>query len=56
MSERLLGARNRAWIPRIEGWLRSGRTWMVLAGAAHMGGPDGVLALLRARGWRVEQM
>ncbi len=56
MGERLLAARNRAWIPRIEGWLRSGRTWMVLAGAAHMGGPEGLLNLLRARGWRVEQM
>ena len=41
MGDRLLGARNRAWIPHIERWLRSGRTWMVLAGAAHMGGPDG---------------
>lgn len=55
MAERLLGARNRAWIPKIEGYLRSGQTYFVLAGAAHMGGRDGVVALLRARGYAVEQ-
>ncbi|MBS0658834.1 MAG: TraB/GumN family protein [Verrucomicrobia bacterium] len=55
MAERLLGARNRAWIPKIEGYLRSGQVYFIVAGAAHMGGPDGVVALLRARGHRVEQ-
>ena len=28
----------------------------VVAGAAHMGGPNGVIALLRARGYRVEEL
>lgn len=55
MAERLLGARNRAWIPTIEGYLRSGQVYFVVAGAAHMGGRDGVLALLRARGHKLEQ-
>jgi len=36
--------------------LRSGKTYLVVAGAAHMGGPNGVLALLRARGYRIEQL
>jgi uncharacterized protein len=56
MGERLLGARNRKWIPKIEGYLRSGQTYFVVAGAAHMGGSDGVLALLRARGYKIEQL
>ncbi len=55
MADRLLVERNRAWIPKIESWIRSGHTYFVLAGAAHMGGPNGVPALLRARGYQVEQ-
>jgi uncharacterized protein YbaP (TraB family) len=55
-GERLLGARNRAWIPKIENFLRSGKTYFVVVGAAHLGGSDGVLALLRARGCKVEQL
>lgn len=55
-GERLLGARNRLWIPKIEGYLRSGQTYFVVAGAAHFGGSDGVLALLRARGYQVAQL
>jgi uncharacterized protein YbaP (TraB family) len=56
MSDRLLSNRNRNWIPKIEGFLRSGKTYFVVVGAAHMGGTDGVLALLKARGYRIEQL
>jgi len=56
MADRLLGNRNRNWIPKIEGYLQSGKTYFVVAGSAHMGGSDGVVALLRAHGYRVEQM
>jgi len=56
LADRLLTNRNRHWIPKIEGYLRSGKTYLVVAGAAHMGGPNGVLALLRARGYRIEQL
>ena len=56
MGERLLDARNRKWIPKIEGYLRSGQTYFVVAGAAHMGGSEGLLALLRARGYKIEQL
>jgi uncharacterized protein len=55
-GERLIGARNRRWIPKIEGYLRSGRTYFVVVGAGHLGGPEGLLALLKARGCRVEQL
>jgi uncharacterized protein len=56
MNERLLAARNRNWIPKIEGYLRSGQTYFVVVGAAHMGGPAGILALLRTRGYKTEQL
>ena len=56
MGHRLLGARNQAWIPKIEGYLASGKVYFAVVGAAHMGGPDGVLALLRARCYKIEQL
>jgi uncharacterized protein len=56
LADRLLTNRNRKWIPKIEGYLRSGKTYLVIAGAAHMGGPSGVPALLRERGYRIEQL
>ena len=56
MGERLLGARNRAWVPKIEGYLRSGQSYFVVAGAAHMGGSEGLLALLQARSYKIEQL
>ncbi len=56
LGVRILEARNRNWIPKIEGYLSSGQTYFVVVGAAHMGGPNGVLALLRARGYKIEQL
>jgi uncharacterized protein YbaP (TraB family) len=55
-GDRLLGARNRNWIPKLERYLRSGQICFVLVGAAHMGGADGLLALLRGRGCKIEQL
>jgi uncharacterized protein YbaP (TraB family) len=55
-ADRLLGQRNRRWIPRIEGYMKSGQVYFVIAGAGHMGGSDGVVALLRSRGYTVEQL
>jgi uncharacterized protein YbaP (TraB family) len=56
LGERLLDARNRNWIPKMEGYLRSGQTYFVVVGAAHMGGPQGLLSLLRGRGYKIEQL
>ena len=56
LGERFLTDRNRKWIPKIEGYLQSGKTYFVVAGAAHMGGPNGIVALLRARGYHIEQL
>jgi uncharacterized protein len=56
MAERLLDARNRNWMPKIEDYLHSGQTYFVVAGAAHMGGSNGLVSLLRQRGYKVEQL
>lgn len=55
-GDRLLGARNRRWVPKMEGYLKSGQTYFVVVGAAHLGGSDGLIALMRARGCKVEQL
>ncbi|MBA3960879.1 MAG: TraB/GumN family protein [Chthoniobacterales bacterium] len=55
-EDRVLDARTRNWIPRIERDLQSGHTCFVVVGAGHMGGPNGVLALLRARGYAITQL
>jgi len=54
--ERLIEARNRNWIPRIEKYLSSKDTYFVVVGAGHMGGSEGLLALLKRRGYRIEQL
>lgn len=50
--------RNRAWTPRLEALLREGRGHdaLVVVGALHLLGPDGVVAALKARGYRVERI
>jgi uncharacterized protein len=55
-ADRLLGARNRRWVPKLEGYLKSGQTYFVVVGAAHLGGGDGLLAMLRARNCKLEQL
>jgi uncharacterized protein YbaP (TraB family) len=56
MYQRLLVARNRNWLPKLDAlFSRSGRAFVVV-GAAHLVGPDGLIALLQAKGYRVEQM
>ncbi|MFL6540118.1 MAG: TraB/GumN family protein [Chthoniobacterales bacterium] len=56
LGERLLEDRNRAWIPKIEGYFASDQTYMVTVGAAHMGGPQGLHALLKARGYHIDPL
>jgi uncharacterized protein YbaP (TraB family) len=51
--ERILGARNRAWIPRLEILFGESKPLLVVVGAAHLLGPDGLPVQLAARGWTV---
>ena len=56
LSRRLIDVRNQNWLPKIDGFLRSGQTYFVVVGAGHVGGPNGLLTLLKARGCTVEQL
>jgi uncharacterized protein YbaP (TraB family) len=50
----LLDNRNKAWIGKIETMLGEKHTFFVTVGAAHLAGPGGVPALLRAKGYKVD--
>ena len=46
--------RNRRWMPRIESCLATGSCFIVV-GAAHMVGSDGLVAMLRQKGYKITQ-
>lgn len=52
----LISNRNRAWVPAVAELLASGKTAMVTVGAAHIGGPKGLISLLCAAGHDVERV
>lgn len=49
----LLAERNRAWLPRLDAELRKSEPRLVIVGAAHLYGSDGLLAALRGRGFAI---
>ena len=51
----LLVDRNQAWLPHIEEMLQTDPTELLLVGAAHLVGEDGLLASLKRRGYTIEQ-
>jgi len=50
LYDALLGVRNRQWLPKIEALLEKDRDYLVVVGALHFVGRDGLLALLRSHG------
>jgi uncharacterized protein YbaP (TraB family) len=55
MEDRMMTARNRAWIPVIEAALADGPV-VAAFGALHLSGEDGVLALLQGAGFSLERL
>jgi uncharacterized protein len=53
VSAALFTARNMMWIPRIERILGSERRAVIYVGAGHLGGPEGLLALLQQSGHHI---
>ena len=51
----LITERNRNWMPQLEACLKRSSPCFVVVGAAHVVGPQGLLAMLQARGYRIEQ-
>ena len=53
LRSQLLVARNRNWVPQLKAMLASGKTHFVTVGIGHLVGRDSVIAMLRAKGYRV---
>ncbi len=54
--ERLLVGRNRTWLPKIEALFSRPRHAFIVVGAAHLVGPDGLVAMLKAKGYQLVQL
>jgi hypothetical protein len=52
----ILSDRNSNWIPILESYFETPETEFVIFGAAHLYGPDGVLELLKSKGYKVQQL
>lgn len=54
LRQRVLGDRHHQWLPRIEKMIADGGNCVIIVGAAHLVGRDGLIALLRAKGYKVD--
>jgi uncharacterized protein YbaP (TraB family) len=52
LYDALLGARNRKWMPKIEALLQGNEDYLVVVGTLHYVGRDGLLSLLRKKGYK----
>jgi uncharacterized protein YbaP (TraB family) len=56
VHQKIIVDRNRRWLPEIEKMIERGESALVVVGAAHLVGKEGVIELLKARGYTLEQM
>lgn len=56
LYERLLAARNRAWLPGLVSRMKLAQPQLIIVGAAHLVGPDGLVQALRLRGFEVRRL
>ncbi|MEE8118202.1 MAG: TraB/GumN family protein, partial [Gammaproteobacteria bacterium] len=56
VHEIILLQRNRNWIPQLERELKHGGTVLVVVGALHLVGEDGVVQLLQKRGYKITRL
>ncbi len=55
LYDRFFTQRNRSWVPRIEKFIREGRNVLVVVGAGHLVGDEGLVRMLEDRGHRLHQ-
>lgn len=56
LREALLTGRNRRWMVQIKSMLKDSPRPLIAVGTAHLVGPDGLVALLEAQGYRVRRL
>jgi hypothetical protein len=56
LYQTLIVDRNNKWVRNIEGYLNGSGNTMVIVGAAHLVGADGLINLLRKRGYKVVKL
>lgn len=56
LYEILLVKRNHVWMPQLQALTSTGQTTMVLVGALHLAGEDGLLQLLQQQGYAISQL
>ncbi len=52
----LVADRNKNWLPKVENLVGQKENIMIIVGAAHLVGKDGIIALLKQKGYKVEQL
>lgn len=56
MYQALLVDRNKNWMPAIEGYINGDKTIFIVVGAAHLVGKDGIVRMLRDKGYDVDKI
>ncbi len=56
LFKRLISDRNQNWAPKIREWLKGDKNVLVVVGAGHLVGKQGLVSLLQAEGFKVEQL
>ena len=51
----MITERNKNWMPHIESYLQEQETYFIVVGTLHLIGEKGLLAMLRAKGYRITQ-
>jgi hypothetical protein len=54
--QRVIVERNRAWLPKIRAYLKENENYLVIVGAGHLAGREGLVEALKAQGYTVEQL
>jgi hypothetical protein len=54
--KKLLVQRNRNWVPQIASFLKEDNNVLIIVGAAHLAGEDGLIALLTKQGYHLERV
>ena len=56
MYDRFVTDRNRAWAEKLNGMASRENTCMVIVGTAHLAGKEGLIELMKTRGYTLEQL